>query len=150
MNLPASQVLLVEDDPRMPEVLAGLLQDDNITLSSAKDSPAGLKLAREQHFDLILLDLGLPGINGFELLRQLKESPETQSIPVIVLTAWNSTSDKLRGFGLGAIDYLTKPFESGELRARLRTVLRAKHLQDELTQANRELLAARIAADTQR
>ena len=91
MNPPASQVLLVEDDPRMPEVLAGLLHDDHITLSSARDAAAGLKLAREKHFDLILLDLGLPGVNGFELLRQLKESPETQTIPVIVLTAWNST-----------------------------------------------------------
>ena len=96
---------------------------------------------------MILLDLGLPGVNGFELLRQLKESPETQTIPVIVLTAWNSTTDKLRGFELGAVDYLTKPFESAELRARLRAVLRAKHLQDELTQANRELLAARVAAE---
>ena len=96
---------------------------------------------------MILLDLGLPGINGFELLRQLKESPETQAIPVIVLTAWNSTTDKLRGFELGAVDYLTKPFESAELRARLRAVLRAKHLQDELTQTNRELLAARVAAE---
>ena len=148
MNLPASQVLLIEDDPRMPEVLAGLLQDDHITLSSAGDALAGLKLAREKHFDLILLDLGLPGVNGFELLRQLKESPETETIPIIVLTAWNSTSDKLRGFELGAVDYLTKPFESAELRARLRAVLRTKHLQDELTQTNRELLAARLAAES--
>jgi CheY-like chemotaxis protein len=147
MNLPASQILLVEDDPRMPEVLAGLLHDDNITLSSASDAVHGLKLAREEHFDLILLDLGLPGINGFELLRQLKEFPETQTIPVIVLTAWNSTTDKLRGFELGAVDYLTKPFESAELRARLRAVLRAKHLQDALTQTNRELLAARVVAE---
>jgi CheY-like chemotaxis protein len=138
---------MVEDDLHMPEVLAGLLHDDNITLSSAKDAAEGLKLAREQHFDLILLDLGLPGVNGFELLRQLKESPETQTIPVIVLTAWNSTTDKLRGFELGAVDYLTKPFEPAELRARLRAVLRAKHLQDDLTQANRELLAARVAAE---
>src|ERR1019366_4227410 len=147
IKLPASQILLVEDDPRMPEVLAGLLQDDNITLTSASDAVHGLKLAREEHFDLILLDLGLPGINGFELLRQLKEFPETQTIPVIVLTAWNSTTDKLRGFELGAVDYLTKPFEPAELRARLRAVLRAKHLQDELTQTNRELLAARVTAE---
>ena len=147
MNLPASQVLLVEDDLHMPEVLAGLLHDDNITLASAKDASTGLNLARSQPFDLILLDLGLPGVNGFELLRQLKESPETQMIPVIVLTAWNSTTDKLRGFELGAVDYLTKPFEPAELRARLRAVLRVKHLQDNLTQANRELLAARVAAE---
>src|SRR5664279_3881710 len=148
MNLPASQVLLVEDDPRMPEVLAGLLQDDNIALSSAGDAASGMKLAREKQFDVILLDLSLPGVNGMELLRQLKEFPETQTIPVIVLTAWNSTADKLRAFELGAVDYLTKPFESAELRARLRAVLRAKHLQDELMQANRELLAARVAAES--
>src|ERR1019366_5809450 len=127
MNQPASQVLLVEDDPRMPEVLAGLLQDDNITLSSVGDATAGFKLAMEQRFDVILLDLGLPGVNGLDLLRQLKACPETQTIPVIVLTAWNSTADKLRGFELGAVDYLTKPFEPAELRARLRAVLKAKH-----------------------
>jgi CheY-like chemotaxis protein/nitrogen-specific signal transduction histidine kinase/HPt (histidine-containing phosphotransfer) domain-containing protein len=147
MNPSGSQVLLVEDDPRMWEVLGGLLQDDQITLLSAQDASEGLKLARERPLDLILLDLGLPGINGFELLRQLKELPETQGIPVIVLTAWNSTTDKLRGFELGAVDYLTKPFEPAELRARVRAVLRAKQLQDELTQTNRELLAARLAAE---
>ena len=112
MHLPASHVLLIEDDPQMPEVLAGLLREDNIALALASDARTGLKLARQKPFDLILLDLGLPDLNGLELLQQLKESPETQNIPVIVLTAWNSTADKLRGFELGAIDYLTKPFES--------------------------------------
>jgi CheY-like chemotaxis protein len=147
MNLPASRVLLVEDDPRMPEVLGALLQDDNITLGSAKSASLALKLAREEHYDLILLDLGLPDVNGFDLLRQLKETPETQSIPVIVLTAWNSTNDKLRGFELGAVDYLTKPFEAAELRARVCAALRAKRLQDELTKANRELFTARVTAE---
>jgi CheY-like chemotaxis protein/HPt (histidine-containing phosphotransfer) domain-containing protein len=148
MNSPAPQVLLVEDDPRMPELLAGLLRGDNISLTCASNAVTGLKLAREKEYDVILLDLGLPGVNGFDFLRQLKEFPETQATPIIVLTAWNSTTDKLRGFELGAVDYLTKPFESAELRARLRAVLRAKHLQDELTQANRELLAARVAAES--
>jgi signal transduction histidine kinase len=104
-------------------------------------------MVRDSHFDLILLDLGLPGTNGFELLKQLKDAPETQSIPVIVLTAWNSTADKIRGFEAGAVDYLTKPFVAGELRARLFAALRAKQLQDELTQANRELFTARLAAE---
>jgi CheY-like chemotaxis protein/nitrogen-specific signal transduction histidine kinase len=148
MNPPAPQVLLVEDDPRMPELLASLLRGDNINLTCANNAVTGLKLAREKQFDVVLLDLGLPGVNGFDFLRQLKESPETQAIPIIVLTAWNSTTDKLRGFELGAVDYLTKPFESAELRARLRAVLRAKQLQDELTQTNRELLAARVAAES--
>jgi CheY-like chemotaxis protein/nitrogen-specific signal transduction histidine kinase/HPt (histidine-containing phosphotransfer) domain-containing protein len=131
----------------MPEVLGPLLREDNVALDSAADMPGALKLLEQKHFDLILLDLGLPGQNGFELLQQLKQSPATQSIPVIVLTAWNSTKDKLRGFALGAVDYLTKPFEAAELRARLRSALRAKQLQDELTQTNRDLLAARVAAE---
>ena len=148
MNQPPSAVLLVEDDPRMPEVLSGLLHDDNVQLTGAKDAAEAMERLRQQSFDLILLDLGLPGMNGLELLRQLKEAPETESIPVVVVTAWNSTQDKLRGFELGAVDYLTKPFEASELRARLRSALRAKHLQDQLSQTNRDLLAARVAAES--
>ncbi len=147
MNQAASHVLLVEDDPKMHEVLAALLHDDHIILVGAKDASEALTLTRERQFDLILLDLGLPGVNGFDLLQRLKESPRTQSVPVIVLTAWNSTADKLRGFELGATDYLTKPFESAELRARVRAALRARRLQEDLTQANRDLLAARLAAE---
>src|SRR6185312_5440075 len=70
------------------------------------------------------------------------------ALPVIVLTAWNSTDDKLRGFELDAVDYVTKPFEASEFRARVCRALRTKHLQDALTLANRELLAARVAAES--
>jgi CheY-like chemotaxis protein/nitrogen-specific signal transduction histidine kinase len=148
MNLPASQVLLVEDDLRLGEILTTLLHDDNVVLTSAKNASVALELVQKQRFDLILLDLGLPGINGFDLLQRLKDSAETDDIPVIVLTAWNATSDKIRGFELGAIDYLTKPFESAELRARLRAALRTKRLQDDLTRANHDLVAARLAAES--
>jgi len=131
----------------MPQVLGTLLREDNVALTGTRDAAEALSLLRQRRFDLVLLDLGLPGMNGLELLRQLKESPETDSIPVIVLTAWNSTSDKLRGFELGAVDYLTKPFDSAELRARVRAALRSKQLQDELSQTNRELVTARVAAE---
>src|SRR5258705_9398607 len=147
MILPASSVVLIEDDPKVAEVLAGLLQDDNITLTGAKDATEALERIRDTSFDLILLDLGLPGMNGFELLVELKAAPKTESIPVIVLTAWNGTSDKVRGFELGAVDYLTKPFESAELRARVRAALRAKQMQSELTRTNRDLFVARVAAE---
>ena len=147
MNLPASHVLLVEDDPKMHEVLSALLQEDNIVLAHAADAEAALSMVHEQHVDLMLLDLGLPGMNGFEILRQLKDKPPKNPTPVIVLTAWNSTTDKLRGFELGAVDYLTKPFEASELRARLRAALRAKHLQEQLTRTNHDLEAARNAAE---
>jgi CheY-like chemotaxis protein/HPt (histidine-containing phosphotransfer) domain-containing protein len=147
MNLPASRVLLIEDDPKMPEVLAALLSEDKIALSSATNATAALALVRREAYDLILLDLGLPDTDGFDLLKQFKEFPETRSAPVIVLTAWNGTKDKLRGFELGAVDYITKPFEAAEFRARVCCALRAKHLQDELTRTNRELFGARLAAE---
>ena len=148
MTLPASKVLLVEDDPKMHEVLSALLHEDNIALANAATAEQAIAMVREQPFDLMLLDLGLPGLNGFEVLKQLRQNPLERPVPVIVLTAWNSTSDKLRGFELGAVDYLTKPFESAELRARLCAALRTKHLQDQLTQTNRDLEAARVAAET--
>jgi CheY-like chemotaxis protein/HPt (histidine-containing phosphotransfer) domain-containing protein len=147
MHLPPSRVLLIEDDEKLPEVLTALLQDDQIILSCASSAVEGLTLAQRERFDLILLDLGLPDTNGFDLLTTFKNVPQIQSTPVIVLTAWNGTSDKLRGFELGAVDYVTKPFESAELKARVCAALRSKHLQDELTRTNRELITARVAAE---
>src|SRR5262249_53263896 len=81
------------------------------------------------------------------LLTQFRELPETRTAPIIVLTAWNGTKDKIRGFELGAVDYITKPFEAAEFRARVCAALRSKHLQDELTRTNRELFAARLGAE---
>ncbi len=148
MSESASHVLLVEDDPELQRVLAALLQKDNITLIAAHNAAEAFDLAHEKLPDLIVLDLGLPeGASGFDVLRQLKANPRTANIPVIVLTARNRTEDKLRGFELGAVDYLTKPFESAELRARLRAMLRAKQLQDQLTHTNQQLVAAREAAE---
>ena len=147
MKVSASRVLLIEDDLKMLEVLSTLLQDDQVTLDNATNAAGVFALLGRQTYDLILLDLGLPDANGFEVLKRLQENPTTQTIPVIVLTAWHSTGDKLRGFELGAADYITKPFEAAEFRARVRRTLGAKQLQDELTQTNRELVAARLAAE---
>jgi CheY-like chemotaxis protein/anti-sigma regulatory factor (Ser/Thr protein kinase) len=147
MNQPLSKVLLVDDDPRLPELLSDLLQESNITLKSAANADQAAASLRDSHVDLVLLDLGLPGVDGFEVLRRIKAAPETQALPVIVLTAWNGTDDKLRGFELGATDYLTKPFEVAELRARVCAALRTKRLQDELTCTNQELTKARQVAE---
>jgi CheY-like chemotaxis protein len=144
---PAARVLLVEDDPELPEVLSGLLAHDGIEVECAATAREALERVRAREPELILLDLGLPDLDGFQLLQQLKGSPETQHIPVVVVTAWNNPQDKLRGFEAGASDYVTKPFEATELRARIRAVLRTKRLQDQLTRANRELEAARRAAE---
>jgi len=147
MSLPPSKILLVEDDAEMPEVLSALLEQDGINLLGVSTVTEAWAQLQAETFDLVLLDLGLPGADGFELLRRISQSPELQDLPVLVVTAWSSTTDKLRGFELGAVDYLTKPFESSELRARVCSALKAKHLQHELTMANRNLLAARITAE---
>src|ERR1051325_10807674 len=115
MNLPPSRVLLIEDDVNMPEALSPLLIGDNVALKSAFSAAEALSIAARESFDLILLDLGLPDMNGFELLQKLKHLPETRSIPIILLTAWNGTKDKLGGFAMGAVDYVTKPFEAPQL-----------------------------------
>lgn len=139
--------MLVEDDAQQPKLLAALLQAADLSVLHAPTVAAALGMMRDARVDLVLLDLGLPDVNGFELLRQFQAAPELEAIPVIVLTAWNSLGDKLRGFELGAADYLTKPFEPAELRARVCAGLPAKRLQDDLAQANQELTAARVVAE---
>ncbi|HAV64033.1 MAG TPA: hypothetical protein DCY13_16910 [Verrucomicrobiales bacterium] len=140
-------VLLVEDDVDIWEMLSVLLLEDGVDLNWSRTGRKALAQVEEQEFDLIILDLGLPDLNGFEVLRQLKCAPRTAGTPVLIITALNATRDKLMGFELGAADYLTKPFEVAELRARMRSLLRSKRLQDELSLANVELAAAREAAE---
>src|SRR5437870_2324502 len=147
MSAPLPQILLIDDDQDLHDLLVTSLIDDRIQLLCARDGRDGLALARRNKINVILLDLGLPRNDGFSVLQQLNDDAHLHNIPVIILTAWNSTADKLRGFELGAVDYITKPYEIAELRARVRTTLRNKLLQDQLTQANRELESARIAAE---
>jgi signal transduction histidine kinase/BarA-like signal transduction histidine kinase len=144
---PSHQILLVEDDPKLEEILVAGFRQDDIVLTSVRSGRQALQCIPENKFDLILLDLGLPEMDGFELLEALQQAPPSRRVPVIVLTAWHGTEDKLRGFELGAVDYVTKPFELFELRARVRATLRTKRLQDELTQMNRQLERARITAE---
>ena len=125
MSAPLPQILLIDDDADLYEPLAASLLDDNIELLCARDGRDGLALARRNKINVILLDLGLPRNDGFSVLQQLNEDAHLQNIPVIILTARNSTADKLRGFELGAVDYVTKPYEIAELRARVRATLRS-------------------------
>ncbi len=147
MSATLPQILLIDDETDLHEPLVTSLIEDNIQLLCARDGRDGLALARRNKINVILLDLGLPRNDGFAVLQQLNEDAHLQNIPVIILTARNSTADKLRGFELGAVDYVTKPYELAELRARVRATLRSKLLQDQLTQANHALEAARIAAE---
>ena len=142
-----AQVLIIEDDPRLVEVLADCLQREEIQITHAARGLEAIALVSNGKFDLVLLDLGLPDTGGFDVLEQIKALPNGRELPVILLTAWNGTQDKLRGFELGAVDYITKPFELAELRARVRSTLKTKRLQDQLRQTNVELDLARVAAE---
>ena len=147
MSATVPQVLLIDDDQDLHDLLIASLVGDDIRLLCAGDGRDGLELARRNKVSLLLLDLGLPKNDGFAVLKELKQDAHLKDIPVIILTAWNSTADKLRGFELGAVDYITKPYEIAELRARVRATLRTKLLQDQLTQVNRDLEAARLTAE---
>ena len=143
----AGRILLVEDDAQLAEVVDLGLRGDQWSVRTAHHASAALAALPEQEFDVMLLDLGLPGVDGFELLGQIKADKRWEGIPVIVLTARNATGDKLRGFELGAVDYITKPFDLVELRARVKAVVRQQRLQRQLTLANEALETARCGAE---
>ena len=117
----ASTVLIVEDDPNTVEVVQLYLRRDGHQVISAADGLEGLRLAREAHPDLVVLDLMLPGMDGIEICRLLREESE---VPIVMLTARVEEEDRLAGLDLGADDYVTKPFSPRELAARIRAVLR--------------------------
>jgi len=115
------RVLVVDDDVKTVELVKLYLNRDGYKVITAYEGQEALRLARETHPDLIVLDLMLPGINGLEICRTLRQESD---VPIIMLTAMTTDEDKLAGLGLGADDYVTKPFSPRELAARVRAVLR--------------------------
>ena len=117
----ARSILLVEDDPRIAEILQMNLEKEGYQFSHAADGGTGLELFRKLHPDLVLLDLMLPVMDGMEVCRNIRAESDT---PIIMLTAKSELSDKVSGLKQGADDYITKPFESREVLARIEAVLR--------------------------
>ena len=117
-------VLAVEDEPDVANLVRYHLEKSGYDVRLATSGPDAIRQAREGRPGLILLDLMLPGLNGWEVCRRLKATPETRHIPVIMLTARSDEGDKILGFELGADDYVTKPFSPRELLARVRAVAR--------------------------
>jgi DNA-binding response OmpR family regulator len=114
-------ILVVDDEPRIVQLVRDYLEHGGFTVLTASDGPAALRSARTGRPDLVVLDLGLPGLDGLDVARSLRRDGE---VPIIMLTARTEESDKLVGLELGADDYLTKPFSPKELVARVRAVLR--------------------------
>jgi len=127
------KVLMIDDEKLMHTVVKARLADDGIDFHSATSGHQGIALARQIKPDVILLDVQMAQPDGFEVCRQLKADSLLSPIPIIFLTAITSTEDKVRGLNLGAIDYITKPFDAAELQARVRVALRTKELMDMLS-----------------
>jgi len=130
------KILLIDDKKTNILTLYNLLKDKDYSILIAQNGEDGLDVVRENPPDLILLDILMPGINGFETCRRLKMNPETSKIPVIFLSALSDTLDKLKGFEAGGVDYITKPFNAEEVLARVATHLSLKKLQLELEKTN--------------
>lgn len=128
-----THVLLIEDDPRIREIVERGLGARGLIVSSAPDGPKGVELARNLQFDLVLLDLVLPGANGIEVLAQIRLFKP--KLPVIALTALDDTKSKVGGLDAGADDYITKPFSIEELAARVRARLRWQDPEDGVLKA---------------
>ncbi len=114
-------ILVVDDDDRIRDLLARFLRERDLRVSTASDGEAALKLADQMQFDLVILDVMMPGLDGFEVTSRLREDGQT---PILLLTARGEPEDRIKGLSLGADDYLAKPFEPEELILRVQAILR--------------------------
>lgn len=138
-HAPVGRLLVVDDSPDNLEILSTRLRFRGYAVETATGGREALERISRRPPDLVLLDVMMPDLDGFEVTRRIKRDPKLPFIPVILVTARDSTEDKVAGLDAGADDYLTKPINFPELEARVRSMLRIKELQDELGEKNREL-----------
>ncbi len=141
-------ILIVEDETNIVDILSFNLEREGYDTIEAYDGETGLQLAREQDPDLILLDLMLPKLDGFEVCRRLRQ--EGSAIPILMLTARKEEADKVLGLELGADDYITKPFAIRELMARVNANIRRSQMPSAAEEARGRMALGRITVDTER
>jgi PleD family two-component response regulator len=130
-----AKILIVDDLPENIRMLMELLKDDYATIPATNGDAALKKIMEGSKPDLILLDIMMPGIDGYEVCRQLKASPESQTIPVIFISAISEVMDAAKAFELGAVDYITKPFNPATVKARVKTHIKLSRTMEELKDA---------------
>jgi DNA-binding response OmpR family regulator len=143
------RVLVVEDEPDVAELIRYHLAKEGYEVTVLASGAEALKHARESRPDVILLDIMVPHLNGWEVCRRLKQEPETRAIPIIMVTGRAEEGDKVLGFELGADDYVTKPFSPRELLARVRAVARRSR-QADVQEKKRQLRAGDLEIDRDR
>jgi phosphate regulon transcriptional regulator PhoB len=141
------RILVVDDEPDMLQLVAYNLKKEGYATDEVRDGEQALRLVRERPYQLVILDLMLPGLSGMEVCRIMKKDPRTSTFPIIMLTARSEEMDKVTGLEAGADDYVTKPFSVRELLARVRSVLRRTEgpAQDE-----KQISAGRLVIDLER
>ncbi|WP_256361526.1 response regulator [Methylomonas koyamae] len=146
MTCSKPKILVVDDTPASLKLLSELLRAEDYEVRSAIDGELALESAFDNPPDLVLLDIMMPGIDGFEVCRRLKAHPATRQVPVIFVSTLSDTEEKVQGFQLGAVDYVSKPYQREELLARVRTHLEIERLRNRLEDAWRNAAANCAAA----
>ncbi len=141
------KALVVDDNAINRRILASILQKEGFELLEAIDGEEAVETSLREKPDIVLLDIMMPKMDGYAVCETLKAHDETRDIPIIFLSALSEVSDKIKGLELGAVDYITKPFDRGEVLARVRSQLEIRHLTKSLIEANRELLARQRRLD---
>jgi DNA-binding response OmpR family regulator len=137
-----SRIMIVDDTPQNLQLLEAMLREQGCQVFALPNGEMALRAAARTLPDLILLDIMMPGMDGYEVCTRLKADPQTRDIPVLFLSALHEPWDKVRAFRVGGVDYITKPFQIEEVDARVRAHLRLRHLQQELTGHNAQLEVA--------
>jgi adenylate cyclase len=138
MNQPA-RILVVDDTPSNVKLLADVLQARGYAVLTATNGPEALARTERDAPDLVLLDVMMPGMSGYDVCRKIRDNPATAMLPVVMVTALDPGQERVKGLEAGADDFLTKPIHQPEILARVRSLLRVKALHDELTELNRTL-----------
>jgi len=140
MTVMTAKILAAEDAPDEARVLIDFLGAQGYTVIQAADGEEAIIKARVERPDLLLLDVRMPGLDGFQVCERLKSDPATADIPIFMLTGAGAIDDRVRGLGLGAEDYLTKPYDFEELAARIAARMRNKRSTDALREAQQRIL----------
>ena len=138
MNDPA-RILVVDDTPMNVKLLEGVLAGHGYAVITAPSGAIALERVRDEHPDLVLLDVVMPEMSGYEVCRRLRAEDATRLLPVVMVTALDPVTERVKGIEVGADDFLTKPINQPELLARVRSLLRIRALHDELAELNRTL-----------
>jgi len=146
--MPTANILLIDDNKLNARMIDLILKNDNFSVMSTTSGQEGLELAESKKPDLILLDIMMPIMDGFEVCRRLKTSEMTRDIPVIFLTSKSDSDGVVKGFELGAADYVTRPFNRTELLARLRTHLALRDSQNKVVDLERKNSILAMGATT--